>query len=85
MLIKPFDRLHSHRNSAKGLPMLGIATFGQTKITRLRDDSRGVTSLEYGVLAAGIVGIVAAAAIALGGNVRTLFTAIGALLVVPAA
>jgi Flp pilus assembly pilin Flp len=65
--------------------MLRIATIAQTKIAQLRDDSRGVTSLEYGVLAVGIVGVVAAAAIALGGHVTTLFTAIGALLAVPAA
>jgi Flp pilus assembly pilin Flp len=39
---------------------------------------KGVTAMEYGVIAAGIVLLVAAAAYTLGGNVQTLFGSIGA-------
>jgi pilus assembly protein Flp/PilA len=40
-------------------------------------DRKGVTAMEYGVIAAGIVIVVAGAASALGGNIVTLFTNIG--------
>jgi pilus assembly protein Flp/PilA len=40
-------------------------------------DGRGVTAMEYGVIAAGIVIAVAAAAASLGSNVSALFTTIG--------
>jgi pilus assembly protein Flp/PilA len=40
-------------------------------------DRKGVTAMEYGVIAAGIVIAVAAAAASLGSNVSALFTTIG--------
>lgn len=43
-------------------------------------DRKGVTALEYGVLAAGIVIAVAVAALALGSKLTTLFTTIGSSL-----
>ena len=39
-------------------------------------DRKGVTALEYGVLAVGIVLVVATAAIAVGTHLNTLFTAV---------
>jgi pilus assembly protein Flp/PilA len=44
---------------------------------RLMVDREGVTALEYGVIAAGIVLVVATAAATLGTHVSTLFTSIG--------
>lgn len=48
--------------------------------TRMLGDKRGVTAMEYGVLAAGIVVAVAAAATMIGGKLTTKFTAIAGLL-----
>ncbi len=47
---------------------------------RLVADRKGVTAMEYGVIAAGIVLVVATAASTLGNNVSALFTSIGAAL-----
>ena len=44
---------------------------------RVRIDRRGVTAMEYGVIAAGIVIVVATAAASLGSKVSTLFGNIG--------
>jgi pilus assembly protein Flp/PilA len=46
-------------------------------LERLKADRKGVTALEYGVLAAGIVLAVATAATALAGKLTTLFTSVG--------
>ena len=43
-------------------------------------DRKGVTAMEYGVIAAGSVLVVATAASTLGANVSALFTSIGAAL-----
>ncbi|MFZ1427598.1 MAG: Flp family type IVb pilin [Geminicoccaceae bacterium] len=43
-------------------------------------DRKGVTALEYGVIAAGIVLIVAAAVTLLGPQLTTMFAAVGAAL-----
>ncbi|MFZ0019897.1 MAG: Flp family type IVb pilin [Acetobacteraceae bacterium] len=43
---------------------------------RLMVDRKGVTAMEYGVIAAGIVLVVATAAATLGTNVSALFTSI---------
>lgn len=50
-----------------------------------RLDRKGVTALEYAVLAAGIVVAVYTAASALGGDISSLFGTIGGYLSVPAA
>ena len=42
-------------------------------LTRVMADRKGVTALEYGVIAAGIVAVVAVAATALGTRLSTLF------------
>ena len=44
---------------------------------RVKVDRKGVTAMEYGVIAAGIVIAVAAAAVTLGSKITALFTAIG--------
>ena len=44
---------------------------------RVMVDRKGVTAMEYGVIAAGIVIVVATAAATLGTNVSALFTRIG--------
>ena len=49
-------------------------------LERVKVDRKGVTALEYGVIAAGIVIVVATAAASLGSKVSTLFSAIGAKL-----
>ena len=43
-------------------------------LERVKADRKGVTAMEYGVIAAGIVIAVAAAAVTLGGKVSALFT-----------
>jgi pilus assembly protein Flp/PilA len=45
-------------------------------LTRLMVDRKGVTAMEYGVIAAGIVLVVATAASTLGNDVSALFTSI---------
>lgn len=49
-------------------------------LTRLMGDKRGVTALEYGVLAAGIVAAVATAALLVGGKLTNEFTTLAGLL-----
>jgi pilus assembly protein Flp/PilA len=44
---------------------------------RAKVDRKGVTAMEYGVIAAGIVIAVAAAAVTLGSKVSTLFGVLG--------
>ena len=46
-------------------------------LERVKVDRKGVTAMEYGVIAAGIVIAVAAAAVTLGAKISTLFTNIG--------
>ena len=46
-------------------------------LARLVVDRKGVTAMEYGVIAAGIVIAVAAAAVTLGSDISALFTSIG--------
>lgn len=48
------------------------------RLFALLRDRKGVSSLEYAVLAVGIVAAVAAAAVTLGGQVTAVFTKIGA-------
>ncbi|HET7883426.1 MAG TPA: Flp family type IVb pilin [Acetobacteraceae bacterium] len=50
------------------------------ELVRLRGDQTGVTALEYGIIAAIIVGAVATALGAVGGNLTTMFSGIGAKL-----
>jgi pilus assembly protein Flp/PilA len=47
---------------------------------RVKVDRQGVTALEYGVIAAGIAIVVAAAAATLGGKITALFGRVGNLL-----
>lgn len=47
------------------------------RLFALLKDRKGVSSLEYAVLAVGIVAAVAAAAVTLGGQVTAVFTRIG--------
>jgi pilus assembly protein Flp/PilA len=49
----------------------------QSLLARLILDREGVTAMEYGVIAAGIVIAVAAAAATLGSDVSALFNSIG--------
>ena len=49
----------------------------QSLLARLMLDREGVTAMEYGVIAAGIVIAVAAAAATLGSDVSALFNSIG--------
>jgi pilus assembly protein Flp/PilA len=49
-------------------------------LERAKVDRKGVTAMEYGVIAAGIVIVVATAAATLGTKVSTLFSTIGAKL-----
>ena len=49
-------------------------------LERAKVDRKGVTAMEYGVIAAGIVIVVAANAATLGTKISTLFSTIGAKL-----
>ena len=44
---------------------------------RLMVDRKGVTAMEYGVIAAGIIFVVAAAAITLGSSISALYNSFG--------
>ena len=50
---------------------------------KLRNDSRGVTALEYGLIAALIGGVIVAGVTLLGGNVGSTFTGIAGTVVAP--
>ncbi len=52
-----------------------LALLGQ-----LKDDRRGVTAMEYGAIALGIVFVVATAAIVLGGDITALYNSFGSKL-----
>jgi len=49
----------------------------KAELALLTGDSKGVTALEYGVIAAGIVVVVGIAAGTLGGKISTLFGTLG--------
>ena len=57
--------------------MLQIVT---SPLKRVLQDRRGISAMEYTVLAVGIVGVVAAAASTLGGHVSTALAAVGNLM-----
>ena len=54
-----------------------MIAYTHSLLARLVVDRTGVTAMEYGVIAAGIVIAVAAAAVTLGSDVSALFTSIG--------
>ena len=54
-----------------------MIAYAHSLLARLIVDRAGVTAMEYGVIAAGIVIAVAAAAVTLGSDVSALFTSIG--------
>jgi pilus assembly protein Flp/PilA len=54
-----------------------MLAYAYSLLAHVTADRKGVTAMEYGVIAAGIVIAVAAAAASLGSNVSALFTAIG--------
>jgi pilus assembly protein Flp/PilA len=54
-----------------------MLAYAYSLLARVTADRRGVTAMEYGVIAAGIVIAVAAAAASLGTQVSGLFGAIG--------
>jgi pilus assembly protein Flp/PilA len=51
-------------------------TFMDSRLTRLREDDRGATAVEYGLLVALIAGVIVVAVTALGTKVSGLFTTI---------
>jgi Flp pilus assembly pilin Flp len=46
------------------------------RLTSVLRDRRGISAMEYGILAAAIIGVVATAATNLGGEISSLFAAI---------
>jgi pilus assembly protein Flp/PilA len=54
-----------------------MLAYAYSLLVHVTADRKGVTAMEYGVIAAGIVIAVAAAAASLGNNVSALFTTIG--------
>ncbi len=54
--------------------------YTRSLLERVLADRKGVTAMEYGVIAAGIVLVVATAATTLGSDVSALFASIGAML-----
>jgi pilus assembly protein Flp/PilA len=54
-----------------------MLAYAYSLLAHVTADRKGVTAMEYGVIAAGIVIAVAAAAASLGSNVSALFTSIG--------
>ena len=60
--------------------MLQIVT---SPLKRVLQDRRGISAMEYTVLAIGIVGVVAAAAATLGGSVSTALVGVSSFLTTP--
>jgi pilus assembly protein Flp/PilA len=54
--------------------MTKFITFLQALLTERRDDERGVTAVEYGLMIAFIAAVIAVGATLLGTNLNTLFT-----------
>ncbi|CAE6902420.1 hypothetical protein R69927_07272 [Paraburkholderia domus] len=52
---------------------------------RFLRDNKGVTAIEYGLIAGLVVLVIAASVTTIGGNLKTVLDAVGALIVVPAA
>ena len=59
-----------------GITPKGLA-YAYSLLERVKADRKGVTAMEYGVIAAGIVIAVAAAATTVGNDISALFTSIG--------
>ncbi len=51
--------------------------YALVRLKALAGDRKGISSLEYAVMAVGIVGAVAAAAVTLGGDIATALSGIG--------
>ena len=73
------------RNGEGKDTMLKAMIWTSEKIRAVKEDAKGVTALEYGVLAAGIVVAVAAAALLVGNQLTALFAGIVNSLTPPAA
>ena len=71
------DTVGPHTGNERGQLMFAY-TFAL--LERVKVDRKGITAMEYGVIAAGIVIVVATAAGSLGSKVSTLFSSIGAKL-----
>jgi pilus assembly protein Flp/PilA len=54
-----------------------MLAYAYSLLERVKADRKGVTAMEYGVIAAGIVIAVAAAATTVGNDISALFTSIG--------
>jgi pilus assembly protein Flp/PilA len=66
--------LSRHSQKGSNRPMFAYVF---ALLERVKVDRKGVTAMEYGVIAAGIVLVVATAAATLGTKISTLFGAIG--------
>ena len=60
--------------------MLRLIMSAQTSLSNLRDDLKGVTAMEYGLIAATMVIIVGASIAVVGTDLTTLFGKIGTAL-----
>lgn len=56
--------------------MLTLLAFMNSFLTRVRQDDRGVTAVEYGLLVALIAVVIIVAVAALGTNLSTLFSSV---------
>lgn len=56
--------------------MLTLMVKFQNKVTQLRDNERGATAVEYGLMVALIAAAIVVTVTALGGQLNTLFTSI---------
>ena len=60
--------------------MLKAYVFAQRKLHDLRDNCKGVTAMEYGIIAAVTVAVVGAAIGGIGGSLDTIWTNVGTAL-----
>jgi Flp pilus assembly pilin Flp len=56
--------------------MLNLIVFAQRKIADLKEDRKGVTAMEYGLIAAFTVAAVGASIILVGGSLKTIWGSI---------
>ncbi|HUB14589.1 MAG TPA: Flp family type IVb pilin [Acetobacteraceae bacterium] len=56
--------------------MLKYLVWAQCKVEQLKDNCKGVTAMEYGIIAAFTVAAVGASIVAVGGSLETVWTGI---------
>jgi len=59
---------------------LSLKDAAEAQLRRLRGDASGVTAIEYGLIAGAIAVAIITTVVALGGDIKNMFTAVGSAL-----